>query len=48
MDKALDIEDIKAQLTELRKTTDVTSIAVVLMHAYAVPDHELQVGKIAS
>lgn len=44
----MDIQEIKAQLTELRKTTDVTSIAVVLMHAYAVPDHELQVGEIAS
>lgn len=34
-------------MKELRAKTDIQSVAVVLMHSYAMPDHELEMGKLA-
>ncbi|KXJ77397.1 5-oxoprolinase [Aedes albopictus] len=42
----IDESQIRAKLTETRNK-GITSLAVVLAHSYACPDHELRVGEIA-
>jgi N-methylhydantoinase A/oxoprolinase/acetone carboxylase beta subunit len=43
----LDTQKLTQDLIELKEKTKIRSVAVVLMHSYALPEHELQVGKIA-
>jgi 5-oxoprolinase (ATP-hydrolysing) len=46
IDSALDLELLRKDLEDL-KSTGIQSLAVVLMHSYAVPAHELLVGALA-
>lgn len=43
----VDAKEIRQQLFEVYQR-GITSIAVVLNHSYACPDHEIEIGKIAS
>jgi 5-oxoprolinase (ATP-hydrolysing) len=47
VDKSLDVEQITQDLKRIKETTDVTSVAVVLMHSYAMPESENRIGEIA-
>jgi len=47
IEEALDIAQIKQELVDLKALGQVTSIAIVLMHSYAVRDHELKVEQLA-
>lgn len=44
---ALDEESVRKAVRAL-KAQDVTSIAVVLLHSYANPDHEIRIGEIVA
>lgn len=45
--RPVDTETVKQQLLDVFQK-GITSLAVVLNHSYACPDHEIQIGKIAS
>lgn len=45
--KKLDHEKVKQQLTELKKE-GIDTIAIVLLHAYTFPKHEIEIAKIAT
>ena len=47
VDTPLDLQDLKEKLTHLKQKTKIDSLAVVLMHSYALNSHELAVGKLA-
>jgi len=40
IEKELDLEQVKTVLAKIQSEGTITSLAVVLMHAYAVPNHE--------
>jgi 5-oxoprolinase (ATP-hydrolysing) len=48
VEQELELTRLREDLEKLRQThPDINSVAVVLMHSYAVPEHELSVGKLA-
>ena len=46
VDTELDLESLEKDLKEVKQKTGIQSIAVVLMHSYAMPEHELKIGKL--
>lgn len=46
IEKPVDLEALRGDLTEAY-ANDIRSIAIVLMHAYAYPNHEVEIAKLA-
>lgn len=47
VERTIDLAQVRHVLEKIKKEGVITSLAIVLMHAYAYPDHEQQIAKIA-
>ena len=48
VEKNLDLQEVESKLKRLYETTEIRTLAVLFLHSYSLPDHELAFQKIAS